>query len=82
LANYTFHRLESDGTVIATSRFDCVSDDAALAHAMEYAGCGAVEVWRDDERIAYIEGGLFGLKGVAKDLGLPDCEPHDKPSDE
>ena len=81
MATYTFHRLGPDGTIVATSRFECVSDEAALAHAMENAGHCGIEVWRDEDKIAYLEGGLLGMKGVTKDLGLPDCEPHDKPPD-
>ena len=44
---------------------------------MENAGRCAIEIWRGDEKIGHVDGGLSGLHEVTRGLGIPDCDPEE-----
>lgn len=76
MPRYTFYRVSSDdGSHIATAHYDCDSDDSALAHGMENAGRCAIEIWRGDKKIAFIDGGVMGIATPRLGLDIPDCGP-------
>ncbi|HUO94187.1 MAG TPA: hypothetical protein VMU22_14775 [Rhizomicrobium sp.] len=77
MPKYTFHRITSGGVPIATTHYECDSDEAALAHAMENAGRCAIEVWRDATKIGHIDGGIMGISAARLGLSIPDCDPHE-----
>ena len=77
MPKYTFHRVRTDGIPIATSHYECECDESALAHAMENAGHYPIEIWRDEKKIAHIDGGIMGISAVRLGLDLPDCDPEE-----
>ena len=77
MPRYTFYRFTAEGVTVGTSHYECQSDEAALAHAMENAGRCAIEIWRGDEKIGHVDGGLSGLHEVTRGLGIPDCDPEE-----
>jgi len=79
MPTYKFYRINADGSVIGTADYHCDNDTAAVAHAMEVGGRCAIEIWRDDTKLAHIEGGIFAMDHIKENTGIPDCDPEANP---
>ncbi len=75
MTRYKFLRLDHYRRVIETLQFDCESDESALAHAMAIADQNALELWRGNQKLAFIAAGIFSIKNAAAGTDISGCRP-------
>ena len=78
LAQYRLLRLKDYRRSIDSLEFECESDESALATAMDIAGHNAIELWRGDQKLAFIAAGIFSITGAAAGTDIPICRPYEK----